>query len=409
MKYLFINNKSSVAIEESEDDLKVYIDSTEHIFEEDSPNKKEYAEATKRKKYSSFLNKQFENLVLLTGAGSSKDIGRENKKGKILSELWDEAETKLTKPVFEQLCTTVKYNEEYSDGELIKNLEKLLTLANTAKDFINPSEIDIADCVTKIQTLIKDACTLVLPTNAPHSLLLNKITKRKVTYPRFKLFTLNYDTLFEQAATQANFTVVDGFSFSISRMFSGRNFDLDIVSRNKSRVKEEDNFVQKVFHLYKLHGSVDWCKDNERIIQKENPSEALMIYPNQSKYESSYDQPYFEMMSRFQQNLRNENVLLICIGFSFGDKHIVTAIKEALEQNPSFQLMVVNKGIDEGNLNLKPFIEASKQHNNIIFIDELFEDFAEHYPDLKSYGQDDAKKIVINLNPKDNESESIQS
>ena len=91
---------------------------------------------------------------------------------------------------------------------------------------------------------------------------------------------------------------------------------MDIVSRNSSRVKEEDNFIQKVFHLYKPHGSVDWTNEENQIIQKDEPDKSLMIYPKDSKYESSYEQPYFEMMSRFQQNVRNENTLLICIGFS---------------------------------------------------------------------------------------------
>jgi hypothetical protein len=123
-----------------------------------------------------------------------------------------------------------------------------------------------------------------------------------------------------------------------------------------------------------------------------------MIYPKDSKYESSYEQPYFEMMSRFQQNVRNENTLLICIGFSFNDKHIVTAIVEALEQNPGFQLMVVNKGIDNWSKSFNPIFEAAKIHNNIVLVDEVFDEFAKYYPDLKSYNQEDAKKIILNLN-----------
>jgi hypothetical protein len=214
---------------------------------------------------------------------------------------------------------------------------------------------------------------------------------------------LNYDTLFEQAGRKKNFTIIDGFSFSHPRTFSGRNFDLDIVSRNSSRVKEEDNFVQKVFHLYKPHGSVDWTKVGNEILQKDEVDNPLMIFPKDSKYESSYEQPYFEMMSRFQQNLRNDNVLLICIGFSFSDKHIVTAIIEALEQNPGFQLMVVNKDIDTKTPAFISIFEASKKHNNIVLVDELFEDFANHFPDLKSYNQEDAKKIILNLNTTNNE------
>lgn len=415
MNYLYLNGKNSVAVTYVEDDLigdvveSVYINGNLHPFEDvENPNKKAYAEEAKRNMYKNFLNNQFENLTVITGAGSSVGIGKTEKKGKVLTGLWSDSENVLSKKKFDLLCELVDYNDKDKNGEIIKNLEKLLSLANTAKDYIKNKDIDIGESVERIKTIIKDRCTLELPENSPHSLLLNKVTKRKVTFPRIKVFTLNYDTLFEQAGKAANFTIIDGFSFSIPRIFSGRNFDLDIVSRNNSRVKEEDNFISKVFHLYKLHGSVDWCKEEgDHIFQKENVDDALMIYPNQSKYESSYEQPYFEMMSRFQQSLRNENVLLICIGFSFGDKHIVTAIKEALEQNPSFQLMVINKGIDTENENLKPFIEAAKEHSNIIFVSETFEDFAKNYPDLKSYSQEDSNKIIINLNNSNNEPKSI--
>ena len=56
-------------------DVKVYIDGKLYDFtdikEDNGENRIEYAQAIKRKKYSQTLNNQFENLVLLTGAGSS--------------------------------------------------------------------------------------------------------------------------------------------------------------------------------------------------------------------------------------------------------------------------------------------------------------------------------------------------
>lgn len=398
MKYLILNNNSSVAYDDSDvDDVKVFIDGKEHDFKDSKENRIDYAIATKRNKYSQILNNQFENLLLLTGAGSSIGWGVSGKIGKSMADLWDDAEKLLTKKVFDKLLSTIGYNETWEDGSIVKNLEKVLSMATPAIPYVPKEDIDIEDCVGKIKDFIKDACQLDLPTNSPHTLLLNKITKRKVTLPRFKLFTLNYDMLFEQAACKSNFVIIDGFSFSHPRTFSGRNYDYDIVSRNQSRVKEEDNFIQKVFHLYKLHGSVNWEKVTDKIIQKDNPNHPLMIYPHQSKYESSYEQPYFEMMSRFQTSLRKENVLLITVGFSFGDKHIVTAIVEALEQNPSFQLMIINREIDENNENIKPFIEAAKKYSNISIVSETFEDFANNYPDLKSYNQDDTRQIVINI------------
>ena len=361
---IYLNGEKSVSIERDgkKEVTDVYIDSKKHEFKENDDNqyKLEYAIASKRKMYSQFLNNQFENLAVLTGAGASFKIGKTTV-GHLMSQLWDEVENKLTKDKLIRFCVLVKYKDKDGKDEYIKNLEKLLSLANIAKYYVedNPK-------------------------------------KGKVTSPRVKIYTLNYDTLFEQAGRKSNFTIIDGFSFSIPRTFSGRNFDYDIVSRSSSRVKEEDNFIQKVFHLYKPHGSVDWERIGNDILQKENVTNPLMIFPKDSKYESSYEQPYFEMLSRFQQNLRSENVLLICIGFSFNDKHIVTTIIEALEQNPSFQLMVVNKGIDNSSENFKPFYEAAKKHNNITLVDEEFVDFARYYPDLKSYNQEDTKKIIIN-------------
>lgn len=127
--------------------------------------------------------------------------------------------------------------------------------------------------------------------------------------------------------------------------------------------------------MYKPHGSVDWEKTDRGIKQSEKVNKALMIYPKDSKYESSYEQPFFEMMARFQQSLRKENVMLVCIGFSFNDKHIVTVIQEALEQNPSFQIMVVNRSIKEKG-SLKWLYDLSFKHSNICLVSEEFKEFA---------------------------------
>lgn len=407
MKYIYLNGKSSVAVNykegtEGKEVEDVYINGKIYDFKDDkTPNKLSYAIATKRKMYQQFLNNQFENLIILSGAGSSVGVGKTNK-GRLLSQLWDDVSSEITEEILERFCVLVRYQDKDKKGNFIKNLEKLLSLANVAKDYITDkpegeeTALDINHIITEIEKVIKEKCTIEIPESSPHKEFLEKVTKRKVTAPRVKIFTLNYDTLFEQAGRKSNYTIIDGFTFSIPRTFSGRNFDYDIVSRNTSRVKEEDNFLKKVFHLYKPHGSVDWEKDTNEIYQRGEVSNPLMIFPKDSKYESSYEQPYFEMMSRFQQNLRNENVLLICIGFSFNDKHIVTAIIEALEQNPSFQLMVVNKGIDEVSENFSSFFRAAKNYNNISLVDEEFIEFAKYYPDLKSYNQEDNNKIIIN-------------
>lgn len=403
MEYIYMNGTSSVGVEKTAGGLidKVFIDGIDHKFE-DGSDKQVFANQSKREKYQKFLSKQFENLLVLTGAGSSSEIGEGDKKGCLLSKLWDDAKLDIGDELFDRFCELICYKDKNENGEYIKNLEKLLSIANAAKNFIDSTPgVDIEALIERIQKLIKDKCELKLPIGAPHHAFIEKLTRRRVTLPRAKIFTLNYDTFFEQAGRRGNFTIIDGFSFSFPRVFSGRNFDYDVVLRDKSRLKEEDNFINRVFHLYKLHGSVDWERKKEDVQQSESVDNALMIYPKDSKYENSYEQPFFEMMSRFHQNLRKDNVLLICIGFSFNDKHIVTAIQEALEQNPGFQLMVLNKGIDPSD-SLKWLVNLSKDHSNIILIDELFSDFAINFPLLKSYNQEEFKKITVNLNP-DNE------
>lgn len=404
MEYIYRSGRNSVGIERDGGAVsRVFIDDEEHQFENADPAEKEiFAIKIKRSKYSQFLNKQFENLIILTGAGSSVGIGEDvivdgqlvPRKGRLLAQLWDDTSAMLTEEKLNRFCELVHYVDKDGD-QYIKNLEKLLSFANAAKEFIHDAEINIKDYIETIEDLIKEKCGLLLPENSPHEILLERITKRKVTLPRAKVFTLNYDTLFEQAARRKNFTIIDGFSFSLPRVFNGNNFDHDIVLRDKRGVKEEDNFIKKVFHLYKPHGSVDWFKQsNGSIEQGDKEGKPLMIFPKDSKYENSYEQPFFEMMSRFQQNLRNANVLLISIGFSFSDKHIVAMIKEALVQNSSFQLMVVNKGIDT-SANFKWLYDLAGIHSNIILVDELFQDFALQYLELTAYNQEEGKKIII--------------
>ena len=209
---------------------------------------------------------------------------------------------------------------------------------------------------------------------------------RRKTHNRVKIFTTNYDTLIEQAAEKEGFLLIDGFSYNFPRTFNSYNFDIDFVRRDDTRFLEEPDYLEKVIHLYKLHGSVDWERVDNKIVKTEKPRKPLMIYPRKNKYEKSYEPPYFEMFSRFQYELRKRNTLLITIGFSFADKHIRTIVENAIINNPSIKLLIVDVDISQDNYSFfrKRALEG---YQNIMLYKSNFSQFAKIYLEQKAYSQ----------------------
>lgn len=361
----------------------------------------------KRENYIAFFRKPFKNLLILTGAGASMDV-----KGPSMKNLWDIADEKykildlfdgdIEENGFEIICNSVKHDYKDINLEtLLSRIEGTIHFNDDLEIVLDKKEIKLSQIRKDLFEIIKTNCSIACPQDAtkfPHKVLLEKLLQRKVTSPRIKVFTLNYDLLFEYASEKINAIMIDGFSFTFPRTFSGRYFDYDIVQRENSKVQEEDNFIQRVFYLHKLHGSVNWERNGEKTIIKENTEEPLMVYPREAKYEDSYDQPFFEMMARFQRNLRiNNDTLLLCIGYSFNDKHINSAIEEALNQNPSFRLAIIDPGFDNENVapSLKEIKKIALQTERILLVSETFSDFADYFPEIRTYENDDFHPINL--------------
>lgn len=347
----------------------------------------EFIEKEKREFYVNLLQNQYseiENIVILSGAGSSVDIGKTNK-GLIMSGLWNDFEK-------EDKATLTKLINETGHDKSEKDLESLLSKSGIY-NIVNKDSLK--DEIEKVKAFIINKCTIELPDDSPHEKFLNKVTLRPQKYPRVKLFTLNYDTLFEQAASEEKFTVIDGFTFSNPREFNGKYFDYDIIETRHNRQDKKDSTISKLFYLFKMHGSLDWVKKGNQIIQSNNTptnsEDRVMIFPQDSKYEHSYEQPYFEMMARFQQSLRNENTILISIGFSFVDKHISSVILESLKQNPSLNLLAFNypSVIPKGNEYQNGLNTIAEHYSHVTLVAEKFEDLAKEYPTNKAHKRND--------------------
>ncbi len=187
--------------------------------------------------------------------------------------------------------------------------------------------------------------------------------------------------------------MLDGFSFTQPRQFDPRFFMYDIV-RRPTTGDEVGTPLEGVFHIYKLHGSVNWSRKAENEIEMEPnpaPESACLIYPAKGKYQQSYVQPHLELVSQYFSVLREPNTCLIVAGFGFNDDHLSEPILAAVRTNPHLRLIIVNPSADyltaspkEKNKYWETLFSLAKQGEDVWLINANFGEFAEMIPDLKS-------------------------
>lgn len=284
------------------------------------------------------------NLLFLTGAGASfcaknEDILKSGAPG--MGDLWTAVETKVGKDEFKKIC------DRFSGAKIDNNIEKLLSLCKihlelhelTKAD--DPSKKIVIDFVNNAEAAILKRVDFVdeKTTIDAHSSVIRKIGRRGVRKPRTKLFTTNYDLCFEESSRRQRFTIIDGFSHSLDQIYDRSHFDQDIVRRENA--KDAPDYIANVFHLYKLHGSLDWRRvDGEILRSRGDKGSPVLIYPRSSKYQEAFESPYLDMMGAFQAALREPDSALIVSGFGFNDDHISRPILAAMEANMSLRLIV---------------------------------------------------------------------
>lgn len=336
------------------------------------------------------LLSHFKQVAVLAAAGTSKDNGGHS--GKTRDGLWADCED-VIKKIDAVLEKCGAYNDAVKEIEKNKDIEDYLSHITLFEKIDSKLLDDEGNSLKQeLMAVIANDCNLTLDaSNSHHGEFIRKMTARKASEPRFQLFTTNYDTLFEQATVKrGGYTIIDGFSFSYPRLFTGANFDFDIVNRERTRIKKEESFAPNVYQLFKIHGSIDWEKVDDKIYQRDScPEQPCIIYPASNRYESSYEQPYFEMMAHLQQTLRKEGTLLIVIGFGFKDKHIQNTIREAVTQNPNFHLLIVGFNTTD---NLSPDLvdgyitdDGKVKESNVSVYYSTFKDFVDVIPMNSSY------------------------
>ncbi|MGX1260046.1 SIR2 family protein [Sinorhizobium fredii] len=292
------------------------------------------------------------NLALLSGAGSSfcaKNKGASALQAPGMGDLWDAVVSDVTKPNFDAVTALIPKAKGIG-----KNIEKLLTQckiyvelfdddnAKKVSDFIAAAERAVAKRVD----FLDESTDL-----SAHSTMIRKIARRGIRKPRAKVFTTNYDLCFEYAAQSQRFTIIDGFSHSIPQVYDRGHFAQDIVRRDAGH--DGPDYIENVFQLFKLHGSLDWRRKQAEIVRSREDAlgTPLLIYPRDSKYQQAFEPPYLDMMGAFQSALREPDTTLIVSGFGFNDNHIVRPIFAAVEANMTLRVVVCDVAfLDETTL-----------------------------------------------------------
>lgn len=341
---------------------------------------------------------QMQHVVVLAGSGTS--LGPT--KGPSMWNLWDycvnsNPGTHKDERTPTEKAAAVIAKVEYKVVPSKENIEELLSLCEAYLQ-VHASETLVEEFLTESKKTILNKCTeFIDPTNEKqleaHRTFVHRLSRRRVRDSRLKVFTTNYDRCFELAASRQGIVVVDGFSFTEPRHFDPRFFQYDIV-RRPTTGDEVGTPLEGVFHLYKLHGSVNWQRvsdDDIEIVPDPTPDKACLIYPAKGKYQQSYVQPHLELISQYLSVLREPNTCLIVVGFGFNDNHLSEPILSAVRTNPHLRLVIVNPSADdltdkpkEKNKYWDELFSFAKQNGDVWFVNSYFGDFAERIPDLKS-------------------------
>lgn len=295
---------------------------------------------------------QRDDIILLLGAGASQEAGIP-----ITSEMIDKIEAELEsnwkeyKGLYDFLKIQVK---KVSDStlnveDLVNTLDELLLLLKKQHP-LSPFQLSwiefienvgyTIDVIEKFKRSIIESLRkwIAIDDNVSASYY-KKISEfqRKLSSP-LRVFSLNYDLCVESICdrVQENGNTIE---LTIERGF-GREKDVT-ESWHWSRFKIGDEEPDPDIYLYKLHGSIDWERDeNDKIIHRSvaRITNHEVIFGTRQKVKA-YD-PYLFFIYEFREHCINSKIIVIS-GYGFWDDHINKILKQALNEDHS-RLLLVN-------------------------------------------------------------------
>jgi hypothetical protein len=232
-------------------------------------------------------------------------------------------------------CTIEDYMSELVDLVCIADRHQLRGAVNP-KVLLGGSPYssqDLIDALSDIKQAIAETLTrpsLQIDTHREFIRVIHNIllSGRANAPQRVDYYTLNYDTLFEDALALERIPFSDGFIGGATGWWDTQSY---VGPHALARV-------------FKVHGSIDWCLcDNDvlprrvrRDLKVNGQRERVLIWPASTKYRETQRDPYAQIVTFMRQSLRPpvgaEVVLTIC-GYAFNDSHINIEVDRALRES----------------------------------------------------------------------------
>lgn len=264
-------------------------------------------------------------------------------------------------------CTIEDYMSELVDHIAIAERRNLrsATAVSASIDSANYSPEDLAKALDEIKNSIAKVIRQTEAEISVHRNFVNTIHKKlqsgKAGPPtQVDYYTLNYDTLFEDALSLERISVADGFKGGATGWWDTCAYE-DVAAQAR---------------ILKLHGSIDWCLLENDVLPRrvregltvDGIREHILIWPASTKYREAQRDPFAQIIEVMRRNLRPSSetqvVLTIC-GYSFEDAHVNVELDQALRESDGQLTIIAFTNEDEPKGQIKSW------HNDIDVRDQV--------------------------------------
>lgn len=399
----YVSNTISYGLENNDEEAPFFYDSNGKLEYPSSQEEKkvftknDFQRVISEKIRKTVYGEKYSNIVFLAGAGASVTHDLNPNYGKTVKMIANDVYLKLREEeglyTLQELARQCRYKDgnildrrEFDTPRLVDgfNLEDFLSTLLHYRPYVPDTDKEkFNNSIKKILQLIKENTNYSYDSKElNHGKLLNFLSSLSVKDGnKFSVITTNYDVLIEEAAADNNFVIFDGFNFTPRPKFDSSMFEWNLVKEVQNINTREVEYKEKTFNLVKIHGSLTWEKqDDGTILRKDKDSikdtdKMVMVFPSSDKFAQSYQEPYFELFTKFQDLIKRPNTLLISSGFSFADAHISKMITQALKNNTSLKLLVTDFNID-------PNREYNKDDGKFVLIDKSDSKYNQNWANL---------------------------